>query len=280
MSICLSMANVKKNLIIIIFLLAGAIIALLFLNLNSSWKNGRAEILDPYSVPENLPKKISRGRVNFFGLQGSKVVFYEESDSTIYEAGLDGKNKKELVRIPDVLKIVFSPIGYELVAIVSAEKSIPRNYYFDLKNNKRTELPRDAQDITFSPDGRKIAYFFYDGETGEGGILTAAPDGSDSKAIFRTRIKNLDLAWPRNDLIIFYSGEGDGQSLAFSIGPDGKGFQKLTREETTLYADDGIRETGTLEKLGIKITAAKLGPLKDYLIFLNAEDGKLYSFGI
>lgn len=257
------MADIRKNLIIIIFLLTGTVISLLFLNLNSSWKKQQAEILDSSSVPANLPKKISRGLVNFFELSGSnKVVFYEKSDSFIYEVDLDGKNKKELVRIPGVLKIVFSPLGYELVATVSAEKNILKNYYFDLKNSKRTELSEDAESIIFSPDGGKTAYYFYDDKTGEGNILIANHDGSDSKTIFRTRIKNPILIWPQDDLIVFYLKEEGDQSLAFSIRPDGKEFQRISQEEYNSYSKDNSKKTSRL---------------KDFIIFLNAEDGRLYS---
>ncbi|MEK7537042.1 MAG: hypothetical protein AAB584_01165 [Patescibacteria group bacterium] len=272
------MTDVRKNLIIIIFLLTGAVIILLFLNLNSSWEKQRAEILDSYSAPANLPKRISRGPVNFFEPQGSKVIFYEESDSTIYEAGLDGKNKKELARIPGVTKIVFSPSGYELVATVS-EKNTLKNYYFDLKNSKRAELPKDAEDIVFSPDARKIAYYFYNAKIGEGNILIANPDGSDSKTIFRTRIKNPILIWSQNNLIVFYLKEEDNQSLAFSVRPDGKGFQRLTEEELALYTSREIDEISAFKELGIKTAAVKISLLKDNLIFLNAKDGKLYSLG-
>ncbi|MBI4117387.1 MAG: hypothetical protein HY451_01760, partial [Parcubacteria group bacterium] len=131
------MTGVRKNLIIIIFLLIGTAIILLFLNLNPSWRKQQAEILDYSPEPTNLPKKISRGTVNFFELNGSgKVIFYEEGDSIVYEADLSGKNKKELVRIPGALKIVFSSSGRELIAATS-EKNVLKNYYFDLKNNKK-----------------------------------------------------------------------------------------------------------------------------------------------
>jgi len=274
------MADIKKNLIIIIILLTGAVIVLLFFNFSSSWKIERAEILDNYPAPANLPKKISRGAVIFFELEGSnKVLFYEKSDSTIYEADLNGKNKKELVRIPGILKMAFSPIGYELIAAVS-EKNTLKNYYFDLKNSKRTELPKEVEDPIFSPDSRKIAYYSYNNGTGEGGISTAAPDGSDSKTIFRTRIKNPILIWPQNDLIVFYLKEGVGQSSAFSIRPDGGEFQRLTEEELFFYTNQEIEKTRIIKELGIKTNIAKLSLLKDYLIFINAEDGKLYSFGL
>lgn len=259
------MTDVRKNLVIIIFLLTGAITTLLFLNLNSSWRKQKAEVLDNYVVPANLPKKISKGLVNFFELNGSnKVVFYEESDSIVYEANLNGKNKKELARIPNALKIVFSPLGYKLIAVVS-EKNTLKNYYFDLKNNKKVELPKDARNLVFSPDSRKIAYYFYDDKAGEGDISIANPDGSGFIIIFKTRIKNPILIWPQNDLIVFYLKEEDNQFLAFSIRPDGKEFQRLSEEEYNFYSKDNSK---------------KISHLKDFLLFLDAKDGKLYSLGL
>ncbi len=277
------MADVRKNLIILTFVLSGVLASLLVLNFQKIEKGQRAEILN--ARPETLsrfPVKISRGMVNFFNLSGGsgKVVFYEESDSMIYEAGFDARNKKELARIPDALKIVFSPKGYELVAAVS-EKGIIKNYYFDLNDDKRAALPKEIENVVFSPDGGKMAYYLYNRLTGEGNISVAKPDGGDAATIFRTRIKNLGLLWPESNLIILYSAENEkNQPLAFSITPVGLEFQRISREELNSRLKGGPEETSVLQELGIETIDSRLSPLKDYLIFINAKDGKLYSLKI
>jgi len=272
------MFNLRKNLIIIIFLLSSIFVVLLFLNLNASWRKQEARILNPgKETAANLPKKISRGKMKFFELKNvsGRIVFYEENDSIVYESGPDGRDKRELVRIPGALKIVFSPSGNGLIAAIS-EKGVLKNYYFDLEDNKRKEMPKNAENIVFSPDGEQIVYYFRDKETDEAGIFTAGPDGSKAMNIFKTRINQLRLLWVKPDLIFLYS-EADRRSTIFSMTANGKDFQKVSEEEFNRYHKNDSEEISILRELGIETVDSKLSPLKDYLIFIDAADGKLYS---
>ncbi len=277
------MTDIRKNLIILTFVLSGVLASLLALNFQEIEKGQGLEILNARpEISRSFPVKISRGTVNFFNLKGGsgKVVFYEEIDSVIYEIGFDARNKKELARTPDVLKIVFSPNGYEIVA-TELEKGIIKNYYFDLNDDKRAALPKEIENAVFSPDGRKIAYYLYNRLTGEGNISVTKPDGGDAATIFRTRIKNLGLLWPETNLIILYSAENEGnQPLAFSMTPDGKEFQRMSGEELNSRLKGGLEEINVLQELGIETINSRLSPLKDHLIFINAKDGKLYSLKI
>lgn len=271
------MTEIRKNLIIIIFFLGGIFFVLLFLNLNSSWKKQGAAVFEPQSViPADLPKKISRGPVIFFDFKkrSGKAVFYEEIDSTVYEADLDGKNKKELARISDASGILFNPNGKGLIAEIPGKGSLA-TAYFDLENNRKTELPKNIRSAAFSPSGEKLASYFYDDKTSQGSISIAEPDGSNFKSIFLTRIKDLNLIWPENELIVFYSKSGSGQT--FSITPDGNKFRRLDEKESLYYFNREKEEAAILQEMGIAATKTKLSPLNDYLIFINAGDGKLYS---
>lgn len=271
------MTDVRKNLIIIIFFLGGIVFVLLFLNLSQSWKKQEASIFEPQNaIPADLPKKISRGPVVFFDFKkgSDNLVFYEESNFTIYETDLDGRNKKELARIPDASGIIFNPNGKGLIAEVPGKGS-PMTAYFDLENNRKTELSKNIRSTAFSPDGEKLAYYFYDDKTGQSNISVAEPNGSNFERIFLTRIKNLNLAWPENELIVFYPKSGGGQ--AFSITPGGDKFRRLSEEESLRYFNREKEEIVVLEEMRIKAAETKLSPLNDYLLFLNAGDKKLYS---
>src|SRR3989344_3419400 len=103
----------RKNLTTLTFILIGVLVSLLVLNFQELNKNQKAQILNTRKSLNNLPIKISRGIVNSFNFKSSsdKIIFYEKLDSMVYEAGLDGKNKKELARIPGVSEIVFSSNG-------------------------------------------------------------------------------------------------------------------------------------------------------------------------
>ncbi len=265
------MTDIRKNLIILIFVLSGVMVSLLVLNFQKLEKDQRSKLNIKSDALKNLPVKISRGPVDFLNLKdgSDRVLYYEETDSIIYEVGFDAKNKRELARISNVLKMSFSPNGEELIAAVS-EKGILKNFYFNLRENRRVELPKNAENIVFSADGQRVVYYTYDKESDWVNILTANPIGIDPITIFKTRIKDLKLAWSETNLIILYPIRDP--SAAFSITPDGKEFQKIPEK------DSG--ETSILKNLGLETTNLKLSPLKDYLIFVNTKDKKLYSLKI
>lgn len=271
------MADIKRNLIILTFVLSGTLIILLILNFQGLEKNQEAQILGIENNLNNLPTKISKGPVNSFDFRNSsnKIVFYERLDSTVYEIELDGKNKKEVARIPGASEILFSPNDAELIATIKETDGL-RKSYFNLKDNKKIRLDKRIKNAAFSPDGKNLAYYFYDDGSGEGNISISNPDGSDFISIFKTRNKNLKLSWPENDLVVFYPETEDGQPLIFSIKPSGKEFQKLSETEHLIYSNQKLKKE-ILENLGIEASDIKLDPLENYLIFINAKDGKLYS---
>ena len=242
------MIDARKNLIILIFVLAGTLISLGFLNFHKIDKNQSAQILlGQYNSPVNLPVKLSKGEVDYFTVNNrGRVVFYEKLDSMVYETNLDGKNKKLLTKIPNASDIIFSPDGQKLIALVSGKK-----YLFDLLNNQKVELNKKINMTSFSPSSEKIAFY----TPNENSISISNPDGSDSLTILKTRISNLRLLWPEPDLIIFYpEQEISSFSLAFSITPDGKDFKKITQEEINSYTEKN----------------------RDHSLFINPNDGKLY----
>lgn len=273
------MTDIRKNLIVLTFVLGGTLITLLVLNFQELEKKQKAQILGIENGSNNLPIKISKGIVNSFDFKGSsnKIIFYEKLDSMVYEIELDGKNKKELARIPGVSEIVFSSNGKEFIATIKNKNELDKTY-FNLETNQRIKWDKRVKSVVFSPDNKSLAYFFYNEETEEGNISISKPNGSDFINILKTRNKNLKLLWPENDLIILLPETENNQSLAFSIKPDGKEFQKLLEAETLIYFSEEQQEV--LKNLGIETSDTKLSPLKDYLIFINAKDRKLYSLKI
>lgn len=225
------MLDLRKNLIVITFLLIGVVLALLYLNFKTPWKNQSAKILDNAGFATS-PQRISLGKVNFFKLSSGseKIIFYEELDSIIYESTLDGRNKKEIARV---------------------------------------KLPKNIKKVAFSPDGRKIAH------SNQGSVIIANPDGSESKEILKTRIKEFELFWPEEEIILIKL-ENDKQIL-FSIDPQGSNLRKLTEAEIEAY-NKGVLQTKTLpEEIKIEAIDFEFSYLKDYIIFTSARDGKLYS---
>lgn len=273
--------DLKKNLIILIAALSAILITLAilnFLNLNGQTSR-RAQLNGGAILPDYYPKKLSRSSVKFFILKasGDRVVFYEELESAVYETDYRGGPRKELAKIPGVYDLVFSPEGGRLIATI-IEGGGFRKLYFDLAKNEKTKMNPNVKNLAFSPDGTKIAYHFYDPAAGEGNISISNPDGSVFKNIFKTRIKNLQIIWAEKNTIVLYSAEAPG--LAFSIAPNGNDFKRLNESELSLELADGIKETQLLKDIGIETAEAKLSLLGNYLIYINASDGGLYSLKI
>lgn len=262
------MTDIRKNLIILIFVLGGTLISLIFLNYQKINKNQKSQLmLEQSDAQINSPAKLSRGEVDFFSFKDAgRAVFYEKGDSTIYDIALDGKNKKALTKLPKASDIVFSPNGQKLIATVSGKR-----YLFDLTKNQKNDLTKNHQNAVFSPDSRKVAFY----SPNEGSIWILNLEDSSSSTIFKTRIENLGLFWPQKDLIVFYPKD-KGDSL-FSITPDGNQFKKISQEEFNLYINGLSDELTKLNAFKIEAINLKLSDLKDYLLFVNARDGKLYS---
>lgn len=269
------MADVRKNLILLIFVLTGMVFVLLFLNFRGVGRSEqKAEILDS-SWPDlgHFPAKLSKSGVAFFNLDKSsnKVVFYEELDSIVYETVIDGKNKKEISRIPGIKEIVFSPDGRQIIASVS-ERGELKKYYFNLIENKRVALDPKTKTAAFSPDGSKIAYHIYDDDSGEGSISVAEPGDPKLALIFKTRIRDLDLAWPEENIIVIEQKE---TGASFALKPGGNALEKLDAAKPA-----GSEEISILENLGIEASTTEVNLLGNYIVYLNAKDRRLYSLKI
>ena len=253
----------RKNLIILIFFLSAIFLVLLFLNFNKSYLSNKSGKIDRVDKADNQksPRKISRGPVQFFGLLGAlgKVIFYEKSDSIVYEASFDGSGKKELARIPGASEIVFNPVKQSLIAAIN-QSGKTKKFYFDLGNSQKTEVNPNAENFVFSPDGTKLAYFSRGLGLDEKNISLSNPDGSDFKVLLKTRIKDLAIIWPEENLIVFYS-KSQENPLVFSVSPETGKIQKLAPEKLASFLE----------------SSNKKNPLKDYSVFISQEDGKLYS---
>ncbi|MEK7579671.1 MAG: hypothetical protein AAB469_00530 [Patescibacteria group bacterium] len=141
------MPDIRKNLIIICFLLVGLVLILVYLNFNTPRKTQSAQILD--STPEL--------------------------------------------------------------------KALPE------KETVKDEFLKNFEEAVFSPDRRKIAYL------NQGAIYISNPDGSESKEILKTRIKNLELLWPKPEFLVLKSGENGGQTI-FLINLEDGSLKKLDEQ--------------------------------------------------
>lgn len=342
----------KKNLIIIIIALVFIIITLIILNLKGVDKIQRAQIsID--SVEKKLqntekqikaPVKLSKSYVKEFVITDN-ILFYEGESGSIYESNFNGENIKKIAQIENNSEIIFSPNGKELI-IKTRGTDEQKNIYFNIQNNEKREIHKNIKNVVFSPNSQKIMYHFYDPEKNDGNISIANPDGSDFLNIFKTRIENINLFWPNNNIVSFYPRNDKNQGAdLFILESDGKKLRKILKsiliqginwskngnnflisfkEKTSgnlkLFWVDifgkaidtkldipanqcswsvdnsnifcaknkeifrlnlETREKNTIiSNLNFQPIELKLSPLENFLIFINSDDGNLYSLMI
>jgi len=195
----------KKNLKIIIYTLSFILVILIFLNIkNITNKEYRTAQIAGRELKINNILKISSSNVQDFKLYDyiKKVIFYQKIDYSIYEADLDQKTTKIIGKMPDVKRIIFSPFLKRAIVFLEKGNNININY-FDFQSGEKIELDKNIKEATFSPNGKKIVYHLYDSTSKEGKILVSNLDSSKPKLILKTRVPELKLYWPKNDLIAF-----------------------------------------------------------------------------
>jgi len=169
--------------------------------------------------------RLSKSEIlNYRLLNDGNILFYEKANSSVYKTDPRGKDLKIIANVPNVSEIIFSSDGNSLI-VTDNERG--DKFFFDLVNNKKVELNKNIKSVAFSPDGKKIAYHFYDPQTKMGNISISKPDGSDFINIFKTRVPELTIMWPKEDLIMFYRSDLKNITDLFVINPDGKDFRKI-----------------------------------------------------
>ena len=141
---------------------------------------------------------------------GREVVYFEKGTGKILSADFSGKSTNIVSGeiINDLNDANWSKNGIQVIFNQQGKYT-----YFNVKTGARSKLNQNISHVTWSRDGKKIAYLFYDDKTGEGNISIASPDGSSFKNVFKTRAQNLKLNWPKENLLSFYAPFGLDKSL-------------------------------------------------------------------
>ncbi|MFH1671356.1 MAG: hypothetical protein ABH889_01090 [Candidatus Portnoybacteria bacterium] len=228
------------------------------------------------SVSVSRIKKISQEPVMGVNVDNQKVRYYLKSNGNVLESDFDGNNTNILSSyiLPNLLKVNWSPSGNKVVALFE-ENQKARNYSYDYLTGESSPLNEGIGWTAWSPDQDKITYQYYNQLTGENKISISDFNGSNWQDIYFTKMKNLIVEWPKNDIIsIRTRSSGLAQSIVYLINLSDSSPEKIIGETfglTVLYSPLG-------DKIIFSETDEKGKDLKLKKIDLNSRLTKELNF--
>ncbi|MFH1236555.1 MAG: hypothetical protein V1685_06520 [Parcubacteria group bacterium] len=160
---------------------------------------------------------------------GSSLVYYDPITDKFYRINRDG-TKTELSgnAFPEVSEIVWAPDRSS--AILTFPDGSKILYNFD--TNTQVTLPKEWDDVTFSPDGGQVAYKYMAEDADARWLAISNPDGSEVRGIEHIGDKgdDVEVAWsPNNQMVaLFHESSGISSEEVLPIGFNGENFQSFS----------------------------------------------------
>lgn len=217
-------------------------------------------------------KKVSE-KVNSPVLLGEDILYLSQVDGMLYKISTKDSTKKETIsfeKFPISSNLIWSPKKDQvIISNIDIDHISAENFLFDINLKKSQKLNNNIFNFTWSSDGEKIAYYYYNDLFNKKTINIADPDGSNWKKIFDLSTekkfdgKDVIVVWSDN-MILFYSkpiflvDEYVGKNLIYSLYVDDSSLKELVNEgyaTAPLFSPDGQKVLYNLvEDNGVKFT--------------------------
>lgn len=203
---------------------------------------------------------------------GKKIKYYLKNNGNIYSVNFDSSDltRVSAANLAGLLKILWSPDKEKVIGFFQEGEKV-KKYLHNYSLGQSTLLNEKINQITFSPDGQKVAVQYFD-EISKASIISLAnPDGSDWQNIFQTRLKDLILEWPLIDkLSIKTPASGLVEGLVLTLIPQTGEFKRVL---SGLYGLN-IKWSSWGNKILYSATDERGKGLKLYLVDHNGENKK------
>lgn len=254
------MARAKKILLILTAILIIILVVLLIYNLflkgkiplpgrwGGKFPSGEEGGVEPEIKPgiKEKIKAISQDRVigPTLSSDGKKVMYYSVDTGNVYESNFDGS---ELIRtssdyLSDLIEAKWSSDKEKVITTLVDGKGTVAKFLYDYYSKKSTSFNKFIREIAWSPNGEKIIYQYLNDYTDENKLSIADPTNTAWTNVFETRLRDLVLEWPRDDIISLRTRpSGLATSLLYTLNPATKELKKVLGNIYGLVAKWGPR---------------------------------------
>ncbi len=150
---------------------------------------------------------------------GEAVIYYHNQGVS----NLDLETRKSRLisqaSIPGLTKVVWSPDKNRVITVSrSTQGQVYR--YFDYTTHEHGDLGPNITDAAFSPDSDKLVIIRSPG-AGDGAIQVMDFKGRNPRTVLKTRLNNIKLSWPQENLISFKASDAEGAEGLYTLDLEG-----------------------------------------------------------
>lgn len=236
----------KAVILITIITLASVLAFLLFFSFNENRSVSDVIPIDSSLLSQfkkeakkdsNVLVRISDNGVTTFGIYSeNKGVVYLDRNNNLNLTSFEGlaDDSVDRHRISNqILRGLWSD-KIPAVILTTIDNGIIKNYLYRYLDKSFDALNGNIQNISFSPNGERIVYNFFDKETQLGNISISNPDGSLFVSIFKTRIPSMKVYWPKDNLVAFHKDSLNEEVDLFTIDNKGEKFKRVLKDKAGL----------------------------------------------
>lgn len=184
-------------------------------------------------TPELKIKAISKEKVLAPTLSSERVkVVYYSNDGVLWQSSFDGSGLTQISEEPidNLFDVIWSPDKKEIISIHYNPDETILKYYRNLETGAQSFLNPKRREVTFSPDGKKIVYQFFDESKGENYISIADPNGANWQNLAQIKIRDISLDWSEAGISFYEKPSGLTPSSLFLLNPLTKNITKVLSE--------------------------------------------------